>query len=460
MLATLMAALEIAPARTGIADARGQTLTGRLTRLEPDGAAEMNVGGKLVSLAIRPEALERAKAALGAFVTLKLETSPENGTTQARIIDAVGSAKANSPGSTSDVSSQPKLAQVSADAPPALQGSPQPAPPPLATRIALSQAVAKATTGQTELGPLFAGAEKLAQPASFATLPQHLRQTVAQLLNLRLAETALSQPARQAGEALSVAVAHSGITHEARLATGLPQQTLLAGGDLKSALMQLLGVANALKSAPAEDAPPQRQMLPAVEPVQPSSPPPHRDASPRGQPPADLPVGPMGADLQEVAGTLARQAEGALDRVRLLQAASLPDVRPQGELAANPQQRWHVELPMVLPDGRTQVLPLRIEQEAPRRAATLGQTPGWRVQFALDGEPMGAIQAIVTWRMRQIGVSIFAERPETREALRAEACHLRRNLDRAGVEGIEIDIAAGHAPEPKLATGRLLDQVT
>jgi hypothetical protein len=62
--------------------------------------------------------------------------------------------------------------------------------------------------------------------------------------------------------------------------------------------------------------------------------------------------------------------------------------------------------------------------------------------------------------MRQIGVSIFAERPATREALRAEAAQLRRNLDRAGVEGIEIDIAAGHAPEAKPATGRLLDQVT
>jgi hypothetical protein len=455
-----MAALEISPARAGGAEARAQTLTGRLTRLESDGAAEMNVGGKLVSLAIRPEALERAKAALGALVTLKLETWPENGAIQARIVEAGGPAKANSPGSPPEPKQMAKLAPASGDISSSPHGASQAVAQPLATRLALSQAIGRASAGQTELGPLFAGAAQLAESSSFAALPASLRQTVAQLLNLRLDEGALSRPLEQAGEALSAAVARSGIAHESRLATGLPQQAMLAGGDLKSALMQLLGVANALKATPSDDAPQQRQTLPGVEPIQPSSPPPHRDASPRGQPPADMPESPFGADIQETAGTLARQAEGALDRVRLLQVASLPDARPQGEPAANPQQRWHVELPMAMADGRTQMLPLRIERENPRRAVPPGQAPGWRVQFALDGEPLGAIQAIVTWRMRQIGVNLFAERPATREALRAGAVDLRRNLDRAGVEGIEIDISAGQAPEPKPATGRLLDQVT
>jgi hypothetical protein len=459
MLATLMAALEIAPARTGGTEARAQTLTGRLTRLEADGRAEMNVGGKMVSLAIRPEALERAKAALGALVTLKLEESPENGAIQARIVDSGGPSRQNAIASTP----QPLLSEKPVSATPdARQASQIPTPSgqaPMATRLALSQAVAQASTGQSELGPLFAGAERLAGPANFATLPPTMRQTVAQLLNLRLDEAALSQPARQAGEALAQAVSRSGLMHEARLATGSLQQAMLAGGDLKSALMQLLAVTNALKTAPSDDPQPARQPPPA-EPVQPASPPPHRDSAPRGQPPADLPISQPGTEIHEAAATLARQAEGALDRVRLLQAASLPDVKPQGEPASGPPQRWHVELPMALPDGRTQVLPLRIEREASRRAGATGQAAGWRVQFALDGEPMGAIQAIVTWRMRQIGVSIFAERPATREALRAGASHLRRNLDRAGVEGIEIDIAAGHAPEPKHATGRLLDQVT
>jgi hypothetical protein len=460
MLATLMAALEISPARTGGTETRAQTLTGRLTRLEADGAAQMNVAGKLVSLAIKPEALDRARAALGALVTLKLEPSAENGAIQARFVDNAASGRFSSPLPAGEAVRSERLAIT----PPEIRQSPQMASQPPgaspAGRLALTQAVTQASAGQLDLGAVFAGAARLAEPGMLAALPPSLRQTVAQLLDLRLDEAALSQPAARAGEALSQAVSRSGLTHEARLATGLPQQAMLAGGDLKSALMQLLGVANALKAPPADNVPPPRQMLPAVDPVQPASPPPHRDAAPRGQPPADLPVNAAGTDLHEVAATLARQAEGALDRMRLLQAASLPDVKPQGETAAGPQQRWHVELPMALPDGRTQVLPLRIEREASRRAAIQGTAPGWRVQFALDGEPMGAIQAIVTWRMRQIGVSIFAERPATREALRAEASHLRRNLDRAGVEGVEIDITAGHAPEPKPATGRLLDQVT
>jgi hypothetical protein len=459
MLATLMAALEISPVPAGGPEGRAQTLTGRLTRLDADGGAQMNVAGKLVSLAIKPEALERAKAALGALVTLRVESSPENGAIQARFVDKPASALPNVPRSSGEALGTEKPAIT----PPELRQSPQVAsqpPGPSPARLALAQAVARASAGQSEFGPVFAGAARLAEPDLFATLPPSLRQTVALILNLRLDEAALSQPPEQAGEALSRAVSLAGLAHEARLATGMPLQAQLAGGDLKSALMQLLGVATALRSAPADDAPPPRQILMAVEPVQPGSPPPHRDASPRGQPPVDIAMEAPGVDIPEIAATLARQAEGALDRMRLLQAASLPDVKPQGELAANPQQRWHVELPMALPDGRTQMLPLRIEREAPRRAATQGQAPGWRVQFALDGEPMGAIQAIVTWRMRQIGVSIFAERPATREALRAEASRLRRNLDRSGVEGIEIDIAAGSAPERKPATGRLLDQVT
>jgi hypothetical protein len=460
MLATLMAALEISPARIGGTEARAQILTGRLTRLEADGAAQMNVAGKLVSLAIRPEALEAAKAALGALVTLKLEHSPENGAIQARFLDRSASDAPGAPTSPGEAVRTQRPAVLPPEMRPSPQGASQPPGPSPAGRLALAQAVAQASAGQSELGPLFAGAARLAAPDLAATLPPALRQQVAQLLELRLDEAALSQPAKQAGEALSQAVSRSGLAHETRLATALPQQAMLAGGDLKSALMQLLGVANAVKSAAIENAPPPRQMPMAVEPAQPVSPPPHRDSSPRGQPPVDMPPDAPGADIHEVAATLARQAEGALDRVRLLQAASLPDAKPQGELAASPQQRWHVELPMAMADGRTQMLPLRIEREAPRRAAAQGQAPGWRVQFALDGEPLGAIQAIVTWRMRQIGVSIFAERPATRDALRAEASHLRRNLDRVGVEGIEIDIAAGHAPEPKPATGRLLDQVT
>jgi hypothetical protein len=460
MLATLMAALEIAPARTGGQDTRAQTLTGRLTRIEADGTAEMNVGGKLVSLAVRPEALERAKAALGSLVTLSLETSPENGAIQARIVNVADPAKANLPGSAPEAAQAAKPANASADPPRSLQPAPPAAEPPPATRLALSQMVARASATQREMGPLFAVARQLVDPAIFTALPPQMRQNVAHLLSLRLPEFALSQPAGQAGEALSQAVSRSGLTHEARLATGLPQQAAMASGDLKSALLQLLGAANALKAAPVDDVMPARRMSPAIEPVQPSSPPPHRDATPRGQAPAEMSMNALGDSIQEVVGTLARQAEGTLDRMRLMQNASLPDAKPQADISANPQQRWHVEIPMALPDGRTQVLPLRIERETPRRGAAKGDSPSWRVQFALDGEPMGAIQAIVTWRMRQIGVSIFAERLETREALRAQASHLRRNLDRMGVEGVEIDIAAGHAPETKPVTGRLLDQVT
>lgn len=463
MLATLMAALEGASS-AGPDGARAQTVTGRLTRLDADGSAELVVGGKALALAIQPQALRQAQAALGSVITLILDRADEDAPILARITPNRSDGAART---------APASASGAAAAPPRPEGA-QPQLPPSdadvlspAARAALAQAVGRAGGAQAPIGPLFASLRGLGEPAMLATLPPPLQRAVAQALSLPLDTDAFMAAAKAAPEAaggmLADAVARAGVSHEARLASAMPQQAALAATDLKSALTQLLSAIAALApktdGRPTPQHPAAGQAMPADAPPAPAAAPPHRDAAPRGQPALEPDRSLAQADLKELSATLARQAEGALERVRLLQAASLPEARPMADSPA-PQQRWHVELPMMLPDGRTQMLPLRIEREAARRSAARAEGATWRVRFALDGEPLGAVAALVTWRMRQIGVTIFAEREETRRVLRAEAAELRRGLDHAGVEGIEIDITSARPAEPAATPGRLLDRVT
>ncbi|MGL4728419.1 MAG: flagellar hook-length control protein FliK [Bosea sp. (in: a-proteobacteria)] len=453
-----MAALEINPIK-GIDGARAQTLSGQLTRLDADGSAELTTAGRTVSLSIQPEALARAQAALGSHITLKIEAQSQSGLIQARIID-VGESAGQGAAATRAQAAQSSsgASQVGAGPPQGLQDSIAPA-----ARMALAQSVARASANQTPLGPLYASLEGIAASDVLASLPASAQRAVARALDLRLDADTLNQEHARAGSALGEAVARSGLGHEARLASALPQQAGLAAADLKSALTQLISSLAALTQTP-EDAQTSRSYPPPnsgnSDANLPTSIPPHRDAAPRGQAPLESNMALASADTKEIAATLARQAEGALDRVRLLQAASLPEAKAFIDPAAQPPQRWHLELPMMLPDGRTQILPLRIEREAARRNAAGQDGATWRVRFALDGEPLGAVAAIVTWRMRQISVSIFAEREDTRSILRAEAAALRHNLDHAGVDDIEIDIASGRPVEPKPLPGRLLDRVT
>ncbi len=326
----------------------------------------------------------------------------------------------------------------------------------------------RASAGQSAMGPLFASLEGLDSTKVLARMPPEIRQAAMQLLGLRLEAPDLAAAPEALRDTLRSAVARAGVMHEAQLATGAPMQAISAAGDLKSGLVALLGALAALKEAPEPGTLPANAAsgrlpdAPQAASQTAPAPPPHRDAAPRGQAPLAPDVTLAQAAPEEIAATLTRQAEGALDRLRLLQAASLPPegTKPMADPGLAQPQRLHVELPMALADGRTQMLPLVIEREGGGRQALAREAIGWRVRFALDGEPLGAIHAIVTWRMRQIGVHVFAEREATWAALRATAPELRAHLDRAGIEGIEIDIASGRPPETRAMPGRFLDRVT
>ena len=321
---------------------------------------------------------------------------------------------------------------------------------------------------QDSLAPLFANLGSLAQGSVALTLPKPLMTLVDQILAQRL-PTAEARPVT--AEALKAAVVRSGVFLEARQAAGeapTPQT------DLKAALQSLRDL---LKPA-VEGAPTARLPLPAeasneAQP-QPGRPAmrstPEQDAAAtapakaRPAPPRDGLLTPQPAQEPSlnsaarpatIAQTLFGQAEAALDRIALAQYASLP--QEAARLDQQPPARWLTEIPLALPSG-TAVLPLEIERDPPQSGSATPDAPLWRVRFALDVEPLGALQGVVTLQGRAIGVSFWAEREDTSRLLRQATPDLETSLLRSRFDSAEFEVFTGHPQKAKAAAGQFLDR--
>ncbi|VVT45660.1 conserved hypothetical protein [Bosea sp. EC-HK365B] len=156
-----------------------------------------------------------------------------------------------------------------------------------------------------------------------------------------------------------------------------------------------------------------------------------------------------------IAQTLFGQAEAALDRIALAQYASLPP--EAARLDQQPPARWLTEIPLALPNG-TAVLPLEIERDPPQSGSATPEAPLWRVRFALDVEPLGALQGVVTLQGRAIGVSFWAEREDTSRLLRQATPDLETSLLRSRFDSAEFEVFTGHPQQAKAAAGQFLDR--
>ncbi len=263
--------------------------------------------------------------------------------------------------------------------------------------------------------------------------------------------------------ALKAAVQGSGLFLEARQAQGRPPPPQ---GDLKANLQTLRDSLAPLVQAlsPPETALPAKtgkplpaDLLPVPTGEPPAKlPPPRRDGPLIPPPLAEASLG--GGDTPlNVVRTLLEQTESALDRITLSQYASLPAEGPRAE-AAQPQ-RWLTELPVALQQGTT-MLPLQIEREPPRRETDAAAGPLWRVRFALDVEPLGPLQGVVTLQGRSVGITLWAEREDTSRVLRGAAPGLEAALAEARFENRAIDI---HTGQPRIAqptAGQFLDRLS
>lgn len=492
-LATLLATMS---GNGGLA--AGKTVEAKLVALDDGGNATALVNGVKVALVLAGPEARQAALQPGAALMLKLAAPAEPGAPLQATLVGIRPAPANSP----NASTAPTHQQAAGTAPPTPQQTQAPtsasaAPataqtstaaiplqagrtPPATTTAAIAsqtpaspRAIAGPLLGaalgrQDSLAPLFANLGSLAQGSVALTLPKPLMTLVDQILAQRL-------PAAEArpltAEALKAAVVRSGVFLEARQAAGeapTPQT------DLKAALQSLRDL---LKPA-VEGAPAAKLLLPgetaneaAPQPGRPATrntqeqdaaaatpskarPAPPRDGLLTPQP-AQEPSLTSAARPATIAQALFGQAEAALDRIALAQYASLPQETTR--LDQPPPARWLTEVPLALPNG-TAVLPLEIERDPPQSGSATPDAPLWRVRFAIDVEPLGALQGVVTLQGRAIGVSFWAEREDTSRLLRQATPDLETSLLRSRFDSAEFEVFTGHPQQAKAAAGQFLDR--
>jgi catechol 2,3-dioxygenase-like lactoylglutathione lyase family enzyme len=295
----------------------------------------------------------------------------------------------------------------------------QPAPLPNPVRQAVDVARASAATRQTSLAPLFAN---LAEALEAPSLPAAVKAAIGQLLALR---TPLSGPIT--AETVKQAIARSGLFLEAHLT----EAESPAAPDLKSALLTLQ---RALTAAPAAE--------PAPRPHPTITAPPVRDAALTSQAPV-RPTLSAGDDAGVVIQHLAREVDGAVARQVLHQLASLPD----GSTTA-----WMFELPIVTPQGTT-LAQFEIDRDGAGSGAEAADA-AWRVRFSIDIEPLGPVHVHLGVKGDRAAVTVWAEREEGLERLRAQGAELSRALP------ADVVFHPGAPRRPSPGAGQFVDRTS
>ena len=336
------------------------------------------------------------------------------------------------------------------DAAPAVLGSrvaARPAPSAEA-KAALAAMMLPAAAGQRSRAPLLANAVALLAGPAGEKLPSAVRETLTALVASAIVPGGLD------ARALRHAVARSGTFQEASIlrvaeagrGTAADLEVATLKGDAKGAILALR---SALRSLAGDVLPPPPRTDPPALP--------HRGTSGMAQQ-AVPPSIEEGGWSPEAARTLLGGAEGALDRIRLLQAASLPDERR----ASQAEQRADrlVEIPLAMADGRMPVMSLAVGRDrAPQDVP--GEAPAWRMRLSLDLEETGPMHAIVSLRGTKAGVALWAERAETADLFRASLGELRDALSVADLDIDAIDVRNGApALSQPAPAGSFLDRRT
>ncbi|WP_439496510.1 flagellar hook-length control protein FliK [Bosea sp. (in: a-proteobacteria)] len=493
--ATLLAAL----APTGDL-AIGKTIEARLISLDGNGAATALVNGVRIDLVLAGPEARQAALQPGATLTLRID-APEDGgkglratlievrpagadtvprTAQPVPLDRPGPAAtaatslamATLPALTAARPQGAEAAMVGAQ-PPARDAAPAgPARAPqldatLSPRALAGPLLGAALARQDSLAPLFANLRVLANGSVSLVLPKPLLGLIDQILAqaMPVERRAVTAPT------LKQAVARSGLFLEAREAeaprsdtpgrgTDAPRSpAAMPPDDLKAGLRALREMLRPLIAidAPPPDAKP-ADAAPRTEGEQPPTrpAPPRRDGTLVSQQIAE-PSLTAAEKPVVIARTLLDQTEAALDRIKLAQFASLPPESARPEAAQS--LRWVTEIPLTFQAG-TAILPLHIEKEPPRRNASGATAPIWRMRFALDAEPMGPLQGVVTLQGRAVSVSLWAEREDTSQFLQGAAPDLQAALANAQFEDGTVDIHTGHPQARHAVSGQFLDRLS
>ncbi|SFI30522.1 hook-length control protein FliK [Bosea sp. OK403] len=497
-LATLLQALapaaELAP---------GQTVEAQLLTLDGNGLATALIGDTKISLVLAGPEAKQAALLPGATLLLRIDAAEEQGgSLRATLIETRPLAPASVAPTTPQ--SIPQTGQAAAPNPtptayPATTSPTEPlrtsaplqpgsllqaatvdaARPATASQPAQSQASAAASpraiagpllgpvlANQDGLAPLFANLRSISEGSVALTLPKPLLTLIERVL----AQAVPVERKPLGAEVLKDAVQRSGLFMESRQAATSQAATSQATSqpvppqaDLKASLVTLRDALAAVieRFVPTPAGKPQAALLlspqTAGAPSTTTKPTPPRRDGPLALQPIVEPTLAAGEKPLTIAQTLLEQTDAALDRVTLSQFASLPldGARPD----QNQAPRWLTEIPLAFHSGAA-VLPLHIEKEPPRRGPNGVEAPLWRIRFALDVEPMGPLQGVVTLQGRSVGVTLWAEREETSRLLRGAAPGLEAALVDAQFENGAIDIHTGQPRVMQPTAGQFLDRMS
>jgi hypothetical protein len=310
----------------------------------------------------------------------------------------------------------------------------------------LTAMVSEAATRQESLAPLLAD---LQVAVNAPALPADIRTTAAQIL---ATQTPLG-PGVTADQ-LQASAQRSGVFFEASLAAAAQSEAAPASlpQDIKALLLQLTNELAPLLEGPAQlhdqpasNAAPRTTASARLAADRPA--PPIAGGATAGQPPAQTSIEPD-AHVETLARTLQQEAQGALARVQLSQAAS---VERSGEPA-----RWLFELPIATPDG-TAIAQFEISRDGKGPGAPAAE-PSWRARFSVNVSPSGPIHADVMLGKGRARITLMAEDADARQALEAGRGELAVALADDQSPDVAVRIVGGApAPAPQPA-GQLLDR--
>ncbi len=488
LLQTLFKALDLSALKDG------QEVTARVLSTTSDGKATLDIGGKQITANFQNTAAIASALVPGQRITLKYDTSgPEPKLTllnrqpqqqpiagaQDRSNFGTGNGEENLSGKLSAALQTSLTEEIKAPLElfkfvepiivkraEALLAAPVP-------RVVLLQNLIQAVNNQGSISTVLADIEALltqptpeaaAQAAEHGVIPLQQRPLPATLFDAigALIGQQLNGDAPVTASDIKQALKQSGLFYEAGVARGdVPSPV----SDLKAALLSLKDITRKMQEAwvagqiEGSEGPPQGKEAGRHhirDAMHEPPPPPRRDSMPESQ---RAHSSRLQADLStpSAAHILETHADQALDRIKLLQFASLPPF-PDNPVLADvntlKNQVWSFELPIRLP-RETTVAGFRIEKE--HKSSNNYEGKIWRVNFAIDTEELGAVHGRIGLQGSNIAITLFAERAATSDLFRKAAPDLREALGENSFEVKDFAIYTGKPSEPRAKPGYFVD---
>ncbi len=154
---------------------------------------------------------------------------------------------------------------------------------------------------------------------------------------------------------------------------------------------------------------------------------------------------PMPRDAAADARAARPASSATADAIAAYATSSASGGPGQADRAVN----FAVQVPLYFP-GNPQPLRLEVTREeegADDEEGSGPRPPSWTIRFAAEAGPLGMVHAAITYADAQVGVQLWAERPETAALFNRAAPQLQDALTASDLRVEALTIAQGRPPE-------------